>query len=90
MEVQIMERTPMENLCEVMAKNPEHLFDYISEHYQEFGKDDLMHIIREMDYSMEQAVRRYDIADGDRRRILSDAAEELADSYMIDLSGEEE
>ena len=69
----------MKEFVEVLKNNPNGAFDYISNNYYKFSKDELKDIIKELLYSIEENT----IHKSEYNKVLYDAATELED--FLDL-----
>lgn len=69
----------MKEFVEVLKNNPDKAFDYISNNYYKFSKDELKDIIKELLYSIEENT----IHKSEYNKVLYDAATELED--FLDL-----
>lgn len=68
----------MKEFIEVLKTNPGHAFDYISNNYYKFSKDELRDIVKELLYSAHTNTMHK----SEYNKILFDAATELEDFYM--------
>lgn len=67
----------MKEFIEVLKNNPDGAFDFISNNYYKFSKDELRDIIKELLYSIHSNT----IHKAEHNKFLYDAATELEDFY---------
>ena len=66
----------MAEFTDVLKNNPDHAYDFISNNYYKFDKDELVNIIKELLFSMKNNCHLQQ-----REFILNDAAIELDEQY---------
>ena len=70
----------MKEFIEVLKNNPDHAYDYISNNYYKFSKDELKDIIKELLFS----IHTNTMHKAEHNKFLLDAATELEDFYAED------